>query len=106
MTSKSVLLLGLKKYARDSCSFSSCLIHCFKVIRSMCKALSKKLEVLQSALKYNATGSSQPEEIQAKQRYADQIYAPSSLDRFIGILQCPKKLFKCFGGFHCFTHIS
>ena len=21
-------------------------------------------------------------------------------------LQCPKKLFKCFEGFHCFTHIS
>ena len=67
MTSKSVLLLRLKKYTRDSCSFSSCLIYCFEVIQSMCKALSKKLEVLQSALKYNATGSSQPEEIQAKQ---------------------------------------
>ena len=52
----------------------------------MCEALSKKLEVLRSALKYNATGSSQPEEIQAKQRYADQIYALSSSDRFIGIL--------------------
>ena len=21
-------------------------------------------------------------------------------------VQCPKKLFKCFGGFHCFTYIS
>ena len=86
MTSKSVSLLGLEKYTRDSCSFSSCLIHCFEVIRSTCEALSKKLEVLRSALKYNATGSSQPEEIQAKQRYADQIYALSSSDRFIGIL--------------------
>ena len=24
----------------------------------------------------------------------------------ISNVQCPKKLFKCFGGFHCFTHIS
>jgi hypothetical protein len=44
------------------------------------------LEVLQSALKYNATGSSQPEEIHAKQRYPDQIHAPSPSDRFVGIL--------------------
>ena len=24
----------------------------------------------------------------------------------VWLVQCPKKLFKCFGGFHCFTHIS
>ena len=24
----------------------------------------------------------------------------------VNVIQCPKKLFKCFGGFHSFTHIS
>ena len=51
----------------------------------------------------------------------DKLKVPQSVDCFpsfpiggiMGIedsveidVQCPKKLFKCFGGFHCFTYIS
>ena len=30
----------------------------------------------------------------------------TACDLAVLCIQCPKKLFKCFGGFHCFTHIS
>jgi hypothetical protein len=47
--------------------------------------LLEKLEELRSALKYNATGSGQPEEPQAKGRYPDRICAAGFSDRFVDI---------------------
>ncbi|KAI0253775.1 hypothetical protein BJV78DRAFT_1152633 [Lactifluus subvellereus] len=47
--------------------------------------LSEKLEELRSVLKYNATGSGQPEEPQAKGRYPDRICAAGFSDRFVDI---------------------